>query len=63
MSEWLSGDQKFSCAEILVGATKTCISGYDLLCDKTWKVPDGSVWSFAGRGGGETASFCPEELR
>jgi len=33
--------------EMLVGAAHTNLLGFDLLHGQVWKLPDGTVWSFA----------------
>jgi len=34
--------------EVLVGAAHTNLLGFDLLHGRVWKLPDGTMWSFAG---------------
>jgi len=46
---WLPGEQRLTRTEVLVGAANTNILGFDLLYGRVWKLPDGSIWSFAGR--------------
>ncbi|GAB0206094.1 pol-like protein ENS-3 [Grus japonensis] len=52
---WLPGEKKLTRTEVLVGAASTNTLGFNLLYGRVWKLPDGSVWSFAGRGDGQIA--------
>lgn len=45
---WLPGEKKLTHAEMLVGAANTSILWFYLLYGRTWKLPNGSVWSFLG---------------
>ena len=58
---WLPGEKKLIHEQVLIGAANTNILGLDLLDGKTWKLPDGSVWSFTGRGEGEREWFEEDE--
>ena len=44
---WLPGEQRMTKKEVLVGAAPTNILGFDLLHGRVWKLPNGTVWSFA----------------
>ncbi|GAB0208371.1 pol-like protein ENS-3 [Grus japonensis] len=60
---WLPGERKLTRTEVLVGAANTNILGFDVLHGRVWKLPDGSVWSFAGRGDGEIAWLEEDETK
>jgi len=47
ISLWLPEEQKLTRVEVLVGAAYTNILGFDILHGCMWKLPDGTVWSFA----------------
>lgn len=47
--------------ELLVGAVPTNILGFNLLYGRTWKLPEGSVQSFAGQGDEEIEWFNEDE--
>lgn len=47
ISPWLPEEQKLTRIEVLVGAAYTNILGFDILHGCMWKLPDGTVWSFA----------------
>jgi len=59
---WLPGEQRMTRKEVLVGAVHTDLLGFDLLHRRVWKLPDGTVWSFAGheKGSGIVALSLPE---
>ncbi|GAB0209671.1 pol-like protein ENS-3 [Grus japonensis] len=60
---WLPGERKLTRTEVLVGAANTNILGFDVLSGRVWKLPDGSLWSFAGRGDGEIAWLEEDETK
>lgn len=49
-----------TCA-VLIGAANSNVLGFDLLYGRTWKLPDGSVWSFTRQGDGEIVWFEEDE--
>lgn len=51
-SIWLLGEKQFTKVEVLVGAAQLKLLGFDLLYGQTWKLPDGTLWSFAVEGTG-----------
>lgn len=44
---WLPGEERLTRADVLVGAAKNNILGFDPLYGRVWKLSDGLVWSFA----------------
>lgn len=45
---WLPGETKLTRTEVLIGAANTNMLVFDLLYGRMWKLPDGTIWSFAG---------------
>ncbi|KAK4830063.1 hypothetical protein QYF61_008401 [Mycteria americana] len=46
-SPWLLEERRLTRAEVLASAAYTNILGFDILRGRMWKLPDGTVWSFA----------------
>ncbi|GAB0208996.1 pol-like protein ENS-3 [Grus japonensis] len=60
---WLPGEKKLTLTKVLIGAANTNILGFDVLYGRVWKLPDGSLWSFAGQGDGEIAWLEEDETK